>query len=410
MSFGWSAGDIASALKLLYTIGKALKESCGASSDFAEISSDHASTLSIARYGRNPKNLTTPRKIQWALVMPRRIEKLQGHIGGPMLAVNALMGFQALETISQFQTVMPDILKDQLEESFQQNLATGIDASVGQPLERALLEFRKVVACCEKATGDVSQSSQHISESVTIALQLFGGQHLELLTDSQQALQEVSDKIDRIGLSNEHRNSREHSLSKTISEYQGELKKLSTTWQSIPRLASKLEEFRIQYNEDGDLAIAFHRISLQLRDFIWLLIVKLQKSLQEVLLIPFFAALYQKFLIGAKRIPLLMIGDRFSFEDALGRTQLLSCADFQSWKIFRAFLEISFEGLLGFSYVVQSRFEIMNAFNGAVINESFWRAILQLKTKLIVAVILAVKLKGPGYCPTENCTGKVSFS
>jgi hypothetical protein len=36
MSFGWSVGDIAFALKLLHTVSTALQESCGASSDFAE--------------------------------------------------------------------------------------------------------------------------------------------------------------------------------------------------------------------------------------------------------------------------------------------------------------------------------------------------------------------------------------
>jgi hypothetical protein len=34
MAFGWSAGDIASALNLLLTVGKALKEACEASSEY----------------------------------------------------------------------------------------------------------------------------------------------------------------------------------------------------------------------------------------------------------------------------------------------------------------------------------------------------------------------------------------
>jgi hypothetical protein len=141
MSFGWSTSDIASALKLLYTVGKALKESCGASSEFAEVSS-FLTTLqttlrlleSLDTVAFNPENKesiteqcqqirrrvdlflsdalryepaltsarkkskipTAPRKIQWALFMPSRIKKLQGQIGSPMLTVNALMGFQAL--------------------------------------------------------------------------------------------------------------------------------------------------------------------------------------------------------------------------------------------------------------------------------------------------------------------------
>ena len=141
MSFGWSAGDVASAMKLLYTVGKALKESCGASSDFAETSSfllalqttlrllQSLDTVAInskfaesfkelcqqiqlpldvflkdvlkyepalSSASRKSKILTAPRKIQWALVMPSKIKKLQSQIGGAMLAVNTVMGHQAL--------------------------------------------------------------------------------------------------------------------------------------------------------------------------------------------------------------------------------------------------------------------------------------------------------------------------
>jgi hypothetical protein len=141
MSFGWSAGDVVSAMKLLYTVGKALKESCGASSDFAETSSfllalqttlrllQSLDTVAInpefaesfkelcrqiqlpldaflkdvlkyepalSSAGKKSKILTVPRKMQWALVMPSKVKKLQSQIGGAMLAVNTLMGHQAL--------------------------------------------------------------------------------------------------------------------------------------------------------------------------------------------------------------------------------------------------------------------------------------------------------------------------
>ena len=141
MSFGWSAGDIASALKLLYTVGKALKESCGASSEYAETSSfltalqttlrllqsldtvafnpesadsfrdqciqikHHLDAFlhdvckyepALASTSKRAKILSAPRKIQWALVMPSKIKKLQGQMGGSMLTVNTLIGYQAL--------------------------------------------------------------------------------------------------------------------------------------------------------------------------------------------------------------------------------------------------------------------------------------------------------------------------
>lgn len=48
---------------------------------------------------------------------------------------------------------------------------------------------------------------------------------------------------------------------------------------------------------------------------------------------PFFAALYEKFLATTRRIPLLLVGEKFLFEDAIGRRQFLSCKDFQSWQV-----------------------------------------------------------------------------
>jgi len=123
MSFGWSAGDIVAALKLLYQISVALKDSDGASSDFQDACSffqtlsrtlQHLNTLQcksldpyvtenlreecnhirvplaaflgdvksrfeISLGANSPRHpiLRAPRKIQWALSTSKKAKKLQ---------------------------------------------------------------------------------------------------------------------------------------------------------------------------------------------------------------------------------------------------------------------------------------------------------------------------------------------
>lgn len=141
MSFGWSAGDIATAVKLFYTVGKALKESGEAASEYEDISSfltslqrtlrllqspdtipfdreikeeiteqcrriQHHVNLfritalkyapALASERRKPFLVTAPRKVRWVLFMRDEIKKLQVQIEAPMVTVNTLMQVQAL--------------------------------------------------------------------------------------------------------------------------------------------------------------------------------------------------------------------------------------------------------------------------------------------------------------------------
>jgi hypothetical protein len=142
MSFGWSAGDIVAALKLLHQIGSALRDSGGASSDFqdtlsflqtlsrtlehlnvlqaAGLDSDVANILreqydeirvplatflkdvgarfepSLGVKGERNKILAAPRKIQWALSTSKKVRRLQEQIAVPMSSVGILLGQQIL--------------------------------------------------------------------------------------------------------------------------------------------------------------------------------------------------------------------------------------------------------------------------------------------------------------------------
>jgi hypothetical protein len=142
MSFGWSAGDLVAALKLLYQIGSALRESGGASSGFRDTLSflqavsrtlEHLNILQTTPLDpqvaeslreqcdhiREPlsaflkdvekkfepkirlksdckKILAAPRMVQWALFTSKKAKQLQHRIAVPMASVGLLLGQQIL--------------------------------------------------------------------------------------------------------------------------------------------------------------------------------------------------------------------------------------------------------------------------------------------------------------------------
>jgi hypothetical protein len=139
MSFGWSAGDLVAALKLLYQIGSALKKSGGASSDFRDTLSflqavsEHLNLLQTTPLDpqvaeslreqcdhiREPlsaflkdvekkfepniglqsdckKILAAPRMVQWALFTSKKAKQLQHRITVPMASVGLLLSQQIL--------------------------------------------------------------------------------------------------------------------------------------------------------------------------------------------------------------------------------------------------------------------------------------------------------------------------
>jgi hypothetical protein len=141
MSFGWSAGDIAFALQILYKVGSALKEAGGASSAYEETTLflnslqktlEHLGIFSsttfdagkidelrnqvaqlrgpvtrfvddvkkfeptLAATSKRGKFLGAPRKVQWALQIPTKLKKLQNEVTVPMMTLSLLLGSSIL--------------------------------------------------------------------------------------------------------------------------------------------------------------------------------------------------------------------------------------------------------------------------------------------------------------------------
>src|SRR6187402_1416133 len=99
---------------------------------------------------------------------------------------------------------MPDMLKHQIETTLKENLTRSMDASVVQPLQRALLTCKEeAVASFETIAGEMSQQGQHRNNTIYNTQRLFNGQRLESLSRLQQTLEAVSLKIDKTNSSNQ---------------------------------------------------------------------------------------------------------------------------------------------------------------------------------------------------------------
>lgn len=142
MSFGWSAGDIVAALKLLHQISSAVRSSAGASSDFQDTISflqalsqtlQHLNALqavhlspdiivnlreqchhirvplttflddvrpkfdpALGTDSRRKKLFAAPRMIHWALSDSKKVKRLQDRITVPMAAVGLMLGEQIM--------------------------------------------------------------------------------------------------------------------------------------------------------------------------------------------------------------------------------------------------------------------------------------------------------------------------
>ncbi|KAH8754450.1 hypothetical protein BGZ57DRAFT_958311 [Hyaloscypha finlandica] len=76
------------------------------------------------------------------------------------------------------------------------------------------------------------------------------------------------------------------------------------------------------------------------------------------------------------------------FEDAIGRTKKLLCTQFQHWDIFYEFLVNSFQDTPGLLLVRTERFRVMNGYNGYLISRDAWPAVIQPKSKIVMAMVL----------------------
>jgi hypothetical protein len=86
-------------------------------------------------------------------------------------------------------------------------------------------------------------------------------------------------------------------------------------------------------------------------------------------------------------MPKLLLGDRFLFEDVLGRRKYLPIEFFQHYSVFSSFLQESFDGLPGQQYVSRRQYQLTDA-NSNIINSKIWHRSVARKPKVTMSIIL----------------------
>ncbi|KAG4439656.1 hypothetical protein IFR05_004853 [Cadophora sp. M221] len=410
MSFGWSVGDLIAAINLLTKIGGALREAGGASSEYQDATS-FLSTLQITL--ENLKSLDTisidvhkvdnlrqqcehiqvplatfldnvnrryeaslgslsqcsrllcaPRKIQWALYTSKKIRHLQERIAVPMAAVNMLLGLQTIESILK------------IPEQMQTSMSSAIKSTLPGHLEPIIRSVHDVLEVHhDKCTESQGLNSQQIIKA--------NGDGNKMALNAIQAL-DISSRA-------------------ASSKLQVKLEEIGTAVVLVHQELCSLPRSR------REIGVSNQSIELQAIENIfrslWLLISSLQQLIRALLMIaaPYLLAMY-KSSVGR----LMLAGDHFTFEDALGRMTRLPCSQFQEWNNFYDFLTESFANSPGLSYVVGRHFRVLNGYNNVVIHQGHWNAAIQPKAKMVMSMLLQHRVLGKA-CPLSSCKGVVAL-
>jgi hypothetical protein len=86
-------------------------------------------------------------------------------------------------------------------------------------------------------------------------------------------------------------------------------------------------------------------------------------------------------------VPKLLLGDRFLFEDVLGRRKYLPLEFFQHYSIFSSFLQEFFDGLPGQQYVSRRQYQLTDA-NSNIISSKIWHQSVVRRPKVTMSIIL----------------------
>ncbi|KAF4625253.1 hypothetical protein G7Y89_g12917 [Cudoniella acicularis] len=299
--------------------------------------------------------LTAPRKIQWAISTSKKLKKLQERVAIPLAGVGIILGQQIVQTTLKMPTEIQDRLDGALNEAVDkkirpeimvvhkkvedlstiQSTSTEIVTHVIQDTAKSTMAKIDAISTQEcKSTGRLEQGLMQVLESQRISGESTSILHtkLDVLTASgdsattlisnnlRQHYLETAEAFRNNSLENRAQSS---SLHRKLGDVDASVQAIRSTLDNISNVHSNAS--RITPNSDIDRAV-----QNTLGSF-WLLLSSLQALIREllsILLAPYLTALYRHS-IGH----LLLYGDHFLFEDAIGRIKRLPCAQFQFWSM-----------------------------------------------------------------------------
>lgn len=398
------------------------------------------------------KVLTTGRKLQWALSTAKDVKILEGKIGGHLAAISIVLSQQVIQTTLQ------------IPAEIQARIAHTIDTAVDIRISPLTLKVHKEVAAlaaAEKASSkhiketiqDVQKDNaaeiQKHSQNITLDLE----QKFSTLSASQQPFREslsaIQDRSQTLLEAVKTQSINIHANSETMKgqvldlsirqsqstnivlravrkENQRTVSALqthaSTSQHQALSLHKKLDRMiwlmGTAKDRMGNLSMVqnsahpsasnseIEKAIRNLQQGVWLLVSALHVLMRELihLLAPYMFAIYRTSIQ-----PLLLYGDHFLFEDAIGRRKWLPCLQFQHWEKFYGLLVDSFQGEAGLSRILNGQFVVLNGFNEVPIHKKMWRSGIQPKSRVHMAMILKSSAIKKGKCATPSCPGRVDF-
>ncbi|KAH7126128.1 hypothetical protein EDB81DRAFT_860734 [Dactylonectria macrodidyma] len=410
MSFGWSAGDIAAAITLVYNIVKALDDYDGASDDYREAMAfmrDLSRTLeplqaftawkAYPEYGeqiskqveyiRDPINKFrdevlrlepslgeksrkgyhrhVPQKLKWHILKSGKALRLKKQIASHIRVIDTLMQRLTLDVVLAMQQKLPE------------HICALFNESVRPELVEAL---REALPATSSTLINSSQQAQDRLESRLLA----GIEDIKQHLNNPDLIQRgMKTRLDKYAINN-----RQH----VLTEEGACMAPYRSNDDGLRREASYHDSTKIKES----LKEVYYLLFLYLGLFLKGLFIALAQSVQPTQ--------------ALTTIPLAKYN--ITFLDAIGRPpRVIHYEYFKSFRMFQAFLREEFINLPGSTWVKHGRFLIMNHKNNRVLDERTWSRLVTPGTTVTMSMVLRKKIQtfakvDEQKCADTSCSGK----
>ncbi|KAG4440975.1 hypothetical protein IFR05_003539 [Cadophora sp. M221] len=370
------------------------------------------------------------KKVQWAVSLSKNAKEFRDQIQGSMAAISANMLQQTLQIVTRLPSDVQEKVAHTIDTRFEatlkpvrtfiqdQTTALKISQSTSTDLitgNISKLGLEGSTALSKQATSIQKLQEMQLGHQSTLDVVLTCMQSLIALRPLATAVEEQStavsksqatsmDIITRTVSQSCRRNTT--ALNKQTSEIQDLQSTIINRFDSMSSLINILHTANTgspampEQHSTRELQIAARNLAASIWQILW----HVQRLIRELvlLLMPYLLVFYQSSIH-----PLLLFGDYFRFEDALGRTSRLACLEFQQWDVFNRFLRNSFHGLPGLSYVLRQKFQVMNGYNSVPISAYTWATAIQPNCKITMAMLMDSATIKPGKCANPTCLGRL---
>ena len=455
-AFGFSAGDFVSAIELTIKIGKALRETGGASAECRMVLQDlqnlqqvlqllqdlrpadgslsHVNAirgLAITcliplkefaekmerKYGLMASVLSSDniirrsgKKVQWTVFAAEEIAKFRSVVAAKVASIGLLLGMFNNESLSRI-----ELQNRELKDSLLSKAAEHRDS-----LERNI--SKSIVSHHHVLSNEVSEASNGLkAELLQIKVQA-ESRHDILLWKADQHTRKLGRLNQRIGqVQRDSYSSTRDIMRLCLGATAGTESMFRSAQQRSQKIEDEMQSIRKQQNDMGSQMLDHFQ-----HMFFHLKMVGVAGASVLGCLIPFSEKvlrylrenmkanleIYALLLKIQSSMPKQLVhGDQFHFEDVLGRTKALPYEYFRHWDVFESMLRCEFKGVPGEAKVLQGQYLLINSTSEKdQIDRDVWQQRVFPGTKVKMSVLLQNLAATSGVCPRPNCNGKLDGS